>query len=116
MISREQLRAYDNSLGKVEKAAERNAQAAFAAWRTKNLNAGIADIREELKALAMAELGKYGAAAGELAARFYDSCMKGSDIGPAAIPDTSDDTKAAIDRKCRYLVGRIADDGEGGSI
>lgn len=52
MIGRDQLRAYDSSLGKVEKAAERNAQAAYAAWRAKNLNASIADIREELKALA----------------------------------------------------------------
>lgn len=117
-ISRKMIEAYDSALSQTELKAQKSAEAAFDAWRAKNLHASIAEIREEMKAIVLAELDSYGNAACELGARFYDQCVENSSasLDPASIPDVTDETRDAIDRKCRWIAGLIADEDDGSAI
>ena len=115
-ISRKMIEAYDSALSQTELKAQKSAEAAFDAWRAQNLHASIADIREEMKAIVLAELDSYGNAACELGARFYDQCVSSANLDPASIPDVGDDTEEAIDRKCRWIAGLIADENEGSAV
>lgn len=117
-ISRKMIEAYDSALSQTELKAQKSAGAAFDAWRAQNLNASIADIREEMKDIVLAELDSYGNAACELGARFYDQCVEESsaNLDPASIPDVGDDTEEAIDRKCRWIAGLVADENEGSAV
>lgn len=117
-VTRRRLEDYDRSLSKVEAAAGRSAMAAFSRWRAKNLNASVSEVREEMKDIVLAELDTHGNAACELAARFYDQCVSdaSADLEPASIPDVPKEASDAIDKRCRWIVGRIVDEGEGGAI
>lgn len=117
-ITRGQLQDYDRALSNVESMAGENAMAAYSKWRARNLNASVAEVREEMKDIVIAELDAYGNAACELAARFYDQCVSdaSADLEPASIPDAPEEASSAIDKRCRWIVGRIVDDGEGGAI
>lgn len=112
-VSRARLELLDRSLGKVEAAAEVAALREYRSWRAANLNAGIAEIKEHIKALAESALYTYGDAAGKLAADFYDEVAEsaGADVPSAELPDIGDGALDAIDRRVRYLVGRLEDDG-----
>lgn len=112
-LSRERLLRYDSDLSAVEGAAEDVATREFLAWRAANLDASVAEVREHAKALVVDVLGRYGDAAGELAARLYDEQAEsaGADVPPAEIPDVGQGTLDAIDSRVRYLVGRISGDG-----
>lgn len=117
-ISKAEIEAYDRQLAAAEHKAQESAIKAYDAWRAENLNASVAEIREEMKSIVLAETDAYGSAAGEYAARFYDQCCASSNakLDPAAIPDIGKDTESAIDHRCRWIAGLVADQDEGSGI
>lgn len=112
-LSRARLERYDSELAAVESAAERAASDELASWWSSHLDASVQEVRDHATALVRSLLDRYGDAAGELACRLYDERAEsaGADVPPAELPDVGEDTLRAIDRRVRYLAGRIADEG-----
>lgn len=114
IVSRAAMDEYTADVNAVADEAAQVAMAAYDEMRKADLNASVADIREELISIIESMVASYGGASSEIAAEVYDALAEsaGADIEPAELDEEDEEMRAAIERWARYIVGDLVQERE----
>lgn len=113
-VTRAAMDEYTAEVNAVASEAARVAMAAYDEMRRSNLNASVADVREEVIGIVESMVASYGGASSEIAAEVYDALAEsaGADVESAELDEEDEAMRAAIEKRARYIVGDLVQERE----
>ena len=114
IVTRSAMDEYTAEVNAVSEEAAQVAMAAYDEMRRSNLNASVAEIRDDIVGIVESMVASYGVASSEIAAEVYDALAEsaGADVEPAELEEEDDAMRAAIEKRARYIVGDLVQERE----
>lgn len=114
IVTRSAMDEYTAEVNAISEEAAQVAMDAYDEMRKANLNASVAEIRDDIVGIVESMVASYGGASSEIAAEVYDVLAEsaGADVGPAELDEEDDAMRSAIERRARYIVGDLVQERE----
>lgn len=114
IVTRAAMDEYTAEVNAISDEAAQVAMTAYDDMRRSNLNASVAEIRDDIIGIVESMVASYGGASSEIAAEVYDALAEsaGVDVEPAELDEEDEAMRAAIDKRARYIVGDLVQERE----